>query len=201
MKTQMWHPEFKLHEHGSIPDLPLAALPQQPQHAIGHKSSTVSEFVAKMGQATSIVQQALRLSQPEEEEKKSDEYSAMSTKYGISAETLRLIQKKQLMQEATRAEISAAEEPDKVLIQELSAMQDELRQIFTSKQKQVLPMADVLQSLTATRTHKGKFQTRGALQKHVSELGSLVPELLEVKTFKGRQMLRFRNRPSCDVIQ
>jgi hypothetical protein len=73
----MWHPEFKIHDSDSIPDLPLKALPQQPQHSVGHKSSTVSEFVSKMGTSTSIVQKALRLSQPEEEAPKG-EFSEMS---------------------------------------------------------------------------------------------------------------------------
>ena len=94
VKTQQWHPEFK--DWDSFPELPLAVLPQQPHHSVGHKSTTVRDFVSKMGQSSSLVQQALRISHPEkkEEEKVTDEMKEMSTKYGISAETLRLIKQK-----------------------------------------------------------------------------------------------------------
>lgn len=89
----MWHPEFKPHDQDSMPDLPLASLPKHPQHSIGHKTSTVSEFVSKMTDTSTIVQRALRLSNAEEEAPK-DEFSDMAKKYGISADTLRLIKKK-----------------------------------------------------------------------------------------------------------
>ena len=61
-------------------------------------------------------------------------------------------------------------------------------------------MIDVIQSVTEGRNHKGKYVTRSALQKQIGELAKLVPELIELKTFKGRQMIRFKNRPSCEVI-
>jgi hypothetical protein len=49
MVSQMWHPEFKVYDINSIPELPMAALPQQPQHSVGHKSSSITDFVCKMG--------------------------------------------------------------------------------------------------------------------------------------------------------
>jgi hypothetical protein len=92
------------------------------------------------------------------------------------------------------------EDPDKILVQELSGLQEELRQLFQQKQKQVLPMIDLIQSITEGRNHKGKYVTRSALQKQIGELGKLAPGLIEIKTFKGRQMIRFKNKPSCEVI-
>ena len=62
---------------------------------MGHKSTSVNEFVSKLGQSSSLVQQALRISVPEQkEETVTEEMKEMSTKYGISAETLKLIKKK-----------------------------------------------------------------------------------------------------------
>lgn len=199
VKTQQWHPDFK--DWDQVPELPLAVLPQMAHHSVGHKSTSVNEFVSKMGNSSSLVQQALRISHPEQEEEKvSDEFLEMSTKYGISAETLRLIKQKQMLQEATKAEIKANEDPDKIALQELTSLQEELRQIFTSKSKQVLGMSDLIQNLTESRSCKGKFSSRAVIQKQLGELISLVPEFLESKNFKGRQMVRFKNKPSCEVI-
>lgn len=105
MVTHMWHRDFKIYDNDSLPDLPQAPLPQQPHHTVGHKSSSVSDFVSRMGQPVTLVEQALRLSAHKEEE--TPEFSQMTTKYGISVDTLRLIKQKQMLQEAQKADIKA----------------------------------------------------------------------------------------------
>lgn len=62
-------------------------------------------------------------------------------------------------------------------------------------------MTDVIQTITSGRNHKGKYVTRPGLVKQISELTSLAPGLIEVKSVKGRQMMRFKNKPSCEVIE
>lgn len=100
IKNQMWHHKFD--PHSQVQTLPEATLKPQPQSLMTHRSQSVKDFLNQTNVKQSLIREALqRVSDKEDECKAKEEISKleeMQAKYGISTQTLKLIQKKQQAQ-------------------------------------------------------------------------------------------------------
>lgn len=100
IKIQMWHHKFD--PHAMVESIPEAVLKQQPQSLMAHRSQSVKDFLNQTKVKQTLIREALqRVSDKEDEYKANEEISKleeMKAKYGISTQTLKLIQKKQQAQ-------------------------------------------------------------------------------------------------------
>ena len=120
----------------------------------------------------------------------------MSKKYGISVQTLKLIQKKKSAIDQSFAITEANEQNDNKTKETLEFvnLQEVIRQQFLSKQKNSLYLSDIVSSIASTR-QGGQFFNRQQIHNMVLKLATLVPEFIEVKNviIKGKSQKLVKN--------
>lgn len=126
----------------------------------------------------------------------------MSAKYGISVETLRLIQKKKVAEDKSMniTKDIIASQTTSSKINQLHKLIDNLHHQFIMKQKQVLPYSAVLQAL-CDKTNNSSQLSSTQIASNLTLLASLVSANLSIKVVGDKKMVKFHCSSGLDKLK